>query len=309
MKSSFETFNPDSLDSFGIHAIERASNGILYQMQRSGIIGRLQAQFDIKIENNIDRPAFGSFQPPVTIELFNYINSFANSYNPALNPPYVPTAQTPAGFDLRKKPVNPIDTNKKIEDVISYIVAATPFTLYSNYFTSNGIYFDSEGNLIVQSYVTDPLNPIAFTQSGKVKISCRQCSYYSLLKSSAINPFIIEKIRMFYSNGNDPNNPHPIGRPGPQRQLDEDLNFIKKTFLGAVSENRISPRSYLRPTQYQAFIIDIPIERRIDGERGIWYTIHSPDINNNERVITVVMSMTLSRYYKHELKTLQKDEK
>lgn len=58
-------------------------------------------------------------------------------------------------------------------------------------------------------------------------------------------------------------------------QIDNDIIHTKRTFMGSQSTNRISPRTFFRPEQFQALIVDIPLGIFINAERGIEYTVNA----------------------------------
>ena len=67
-------------------------------------------------------------------------------------------------------------------------------------------------------------------------------------------PFRVVRLRYAYTSDN---------------QLDQEIIVYKQTIFGKYSENRISPRSYFDPNQYQSKVVDIPISFSIDAETGI----------------------------------------
>lgn len=111
------------------------------------------AQLDILIDNT-------GQAADQTVELFNYLRSCVNVYNPLI--------------DATKKPSTP--------DVAALTVIASPaMTAFDN----QSIFFDQNGNLILRGA----------TDVSQCKISCTQMPYRTLFESSGRNPFIIKNIR------------------------------------------------------------------------------------------------------------------
>lgn len=297
--SSFDWLDENCLDEFGYSRLaDHVSGGILYEMTKSGYAGRLQAQFDITITNKVQRGGWGSFQPPVTVELFNHNNSFIYAENKSYDNSNIITPAYPGGYDLSKKPFTPKTIRDQVANAVANSAPGNEFSDFGRIVDSNAVYVDNNGSVILNAY--RGINFITFDQIGQVTISCRQVPYIALLKSSALQPFWINKLRIFYNNGQS-----EVFTPAfPAKQVAEPLYLFSHTFLGKEKENILNPSSYKKPTQYQNYVIDVPISFQVDGESGIRYTIHSPDINVGELSNSVEFVMNLSRYYKHELKPL-----
>lgn len=106
--------------------------------------------------------------------------------------------------------------------------------------------FDKNGTLIIQGdkVVPDP----------NATIACKEISYNGFFNASATLPFTITFIRMTCVT--DP-------------QIDETINYIKKSFSGGVISNPVSPRSFFKPSQFQSFIIDITVSFDIGIDTGL----------------------------------------
>jgi hypothetical protein len=257
MQSTFENFNPSSLDSFGYARLKQAVKGIDYQNTRTGYIEKMTAQIDIKIENNIKENFVNGFDnKDVKIELFNPFRSIAFAAN--------------RGLSL-KTPVDAFDISLMESDGCGIL---------SN-LLNDKIFFDKEGNLIFTSRSYDNGN-------GFLKISCRQIPYVALIRSIGIQPFYIEKIRLSVLSVS---------------QTAQNFVHVYDSFLGSKHRNNISPLTYLAPSQYQNKIVDIPLSLKIDGERGLEYTMNGFENNNVNEIVT--LSIFISRYYKHTLKPIK----
>ncbi len=133
-------------------------------------------------------------------------------------------------------------------------------------FTINYIFFDRFGNLIFQP-----------REGEYVKISCKQCSYKALMISSQKNIFHVNKMRMGFSEA---------------QQIDNELTYITKTFLGFEKKNIFSPRAFFRPMQYQSLMVDMVCNFDIDGEKGFQYLINAKENNR------ITLNFFISKYFK-----------
>lgn len=106
--------------------------------------------------------------------------------------------------------------------------------------------FDKTGTLVIQG---DPTVP-----DPNATISCKEISYNGFWNASATLPFSITFIRMTCVT--DP-------------QIDETINYIKKSFSGGVVSNPTSPRSFFKPSQFRSFIIDITVSFDIGIDTGL----------------------------------------
>lgn len=246
-RSSFNSFDPDGFDlndDFDPDGFDNATGAPAQKLQH-GKVGKLQAQFDIIITSSLTNTG-------LNIELFQGFRSIQGAANPAVNV------------------MTPID-NDVIAAAISQAAGAvdTSATLLTN-----RVWVNTRGDLVF----SDPTTLI-----GRVTIRCRQVPYYALLKSSMVQPFKVEKLRMTVTTSN---------------QIDNDINHVSYTFLGSVKRNTISPRAYFRPDQFQSLIIDIPAAFRIDGEKGLEYFMNPKTGGNNE---VVTFNMFMSKYIKQAI--------
>ena len=70
-------------------------------------------------------------------------------------------------------------------------------------------------------------------------------------------------------------------------QIDNEIVHTKSSFLGSKSQNRISPRTFFRPEQFQSKIVDIPLTMLINAEHGIDYSLNAGE--------TVKWNVTIER--------------
>lgn len=131
--------------------------------------------------------------------------------------------------------------------------------------TANTCYWAENGDLIFDYQVGADI--------GTVIISCKQIPYRSLVAYAERGAFRIKKMRMKFTTAN---------------QINNDISWQSKTFLGATQTNTVSVSSYFRPDQYQGLLVDVPVPLRIDAEKGLFY-----QINANEAVL---INMFVSDY-------------
>lgn len=110
--------------------------------------------------------------------------------------------------------------------------------------TDGTVGFSSAGDAEIRGI---PANPVA-------KISCKEIAYNAFWAASGIIPFQVAYIR--FTCGTD-------------NQIDEVITWFQKSFSGGIQENRISPRAYFRPNQFQNRTIDITISFSIGIDSGI----------------------------------------
>lgn len=122
-----------------------------------------------------------------------------------------------------------------------------------------------EGLLRVQA---DGGGTVGFNQDGNLEIlgandadgtpkgiiSCDEISYASLFQASAIMKFQVAYIRM--TTTTDP-------------QIDKTITYFSKSFSGGIKENKISPRSYFRPNQFQSKTLDVTVSFNIEIDKGL----------------------------------------
>lgn len=124
--------------------------------------------------------------------------------------------------------------------------------------------YRTDGSLYVRGATND---------AAQLIVSCAQYSMQGLNEASAQGRgFKITRIRQTTTTDG---------------QIDNEIVWTKKTFLGAKSENRISPRTFFRPEQFQSKIVDIPVQLYINGERGLEYLVNAGE--------TVKWNITIQR--------------
>lgn len=139
------------------------------------------------------------------------------------------------------------------------------------------------GTIVLTAYATEfpPTTLVAYwglageliyaTANGSTSIQCEQISYRSLVRYSLANSFVIAKMRMKFSNS---------------LQINNNITYRRKNFLGAATTNNISVASYFRPDQFQSLIVDVPTNILITNEVGLFYNILAANTVNMSIFIT-----------------------
>lgn len=110
---------------------------------------------------------------------------------------------------------------------------------------------------------------IGYTELGLLKatgalaataltVDCPQYTYRALVKSSGRRPFRITGIRMTVTT---------------DTQIDQEIIHFTNNFLGAKSENTLTPRTFFQPNQFQSKIVDIACNFPIDDQKGLVYKL------------------------------------
>lgn len=107
--------------------------------------------------------------------------------------------------------------------------------------------FDQLGNMIIQG---DPTVPDA-----SLTVGCGETPYRSFFEASSIIPFQVAFIRMTCVT---------------DAQIDQQITWFQKTFAGGVTTNKISPRAYFKPNQFQNLTIDITALFPVGIDAGIY---------------------------------------
>ena len=58
-------------------------------------------------------------------------------------------------------------------------------------------------------------------------------------------------------------------------QLDQDINYTEKTFLGKNNTNTFTPRAFFKDAQFQSKQVTMTQPYIIDGERGLNFICNS----------------------------------
>jgi len=191
------------------------------------------------------------------IEMFNAQNTIAEFLNAQTNPTSEPAL---AGHVLAYR--NGAGTAQNTAVVYGQEVTQ------GGVGTGDVVYWNKNGDLV---YTYDAIG----YGTGNVTISCKQIPYRSLVKYSERGSFKISKMRMKFSTST---------------QINQDITWKQKTFLGSTKSNTVSVSSYFRPDQFQSLLVDVPVPLSIDAEKGLFYTVEA-----NE---TVLINMFISNYTK-----------
>lgn len=110
--------------------------------------------------------------------------------------------------------------------------------------------WDQNGNCVIYGSTT-AADPVA-------TIGCGEIAYRSFFEASSITPFKVAYIRYTCNT---------------QNQIDQQIAWFSKSYSGGTNENKISPRAYFRPNQYQSLTIDITVEFNINLESGLRHIV------------------------------------
>lgn len=115
--------------------------------------------------------------------------------------------------------------------------------------------YSSDGGVYVRGATND---------AAQLKVTCSQFPYAGLVEASGKGRgFMIVSIRMTTTTDG---------------QIDNEIVHTKSSFLGSKSQNRISPRNFFKPEQFQSKIVDIPIAMLINAEHGIEYLVNAGEV-------------------------------
>jgi hypothetical protein len=161
----------------------------------------------------------------------------------------------PSGEALTVELFNATNTfteKQNVQLVNSATVLLIPHTSFEGSALSRAgiVGFRSNGDLIL----TGASAAVACT------VNCPQLSYKSLLKESGRKGFKITAIRMTVVN---------------DAQISNEIVMFSKSFLGSSSRNSLSPRTSLRPDQFQTKIVDVPMDFLVNGNSGLEYKINA----------------------------------
>lgn len=107
--------------------------------------------------------------------------------------------------------------------------------------------FDQLGNLEIHG---DDAVPDAL-----VTVGCGETPYSAFFEASAIIPFQVAFIRMTCTS---------------DTQIDQQITWFQRTFSGAITTNKVSPRAYFKPNQFQNLTIDITAQFPVGIDAGIF---------------------------------------
>jgi len=111
--------------------------------------------------------------------------------------------------------------------------------------TGGCVGWNENGDLIIQG---------ANRAAAHGSISCGEIPYRSFFDASGITPFKVSFIRYTCSTAN---------------QIDKQITHFVKSYSGGTKENKISPRAYFKPSQFQDLTIDITVSFTIGIDSGL----------------------------------------
>lgn len=87
-----------------------------------------------------------------------------------------------------------------------------------------------------------------------LRVNCQQVAYGTLLAAISSDRFVLNNIRYTLSDATK------------LTQFDNNINLLRQTLFGKVSNDFVSPASFKKPDQFQNGIIDVPLKKGIDKE-------------------------------------------
>ena len=215
---------------------------------------------DANTRNTIKTVAFDSYD-----EDENYDDSYDDTYTGKPNPtkamsyPTSAWVKTSGYFVVRV--VNAIGAAQVVEIFNSLnngaFVTSTltptlnPFT-FSNRAVANAnstIVFAANGDAILTN-----------AAGAILTLSCSQIPYRTLLETLKFYRISIRETKMTFTN---------------EPQLDQDINYTEKTFLGKNNTNTFTPRAFFKDAQFQSKQVTMTQPYIIDGERGLNFICNS----------------------------------
>lgn len=130
--------------------------------------------------------------------------------------------------------------------------------------------------------------------TDNINITCNQVNYPTFLKAGLNATYRISNIRYTIADYSDANALSQFSCP---------FEVRTKSLFGKADQNPISITSFKKPEQYQAGIVDIPVEIWVDGETGIVVSM------TNLKVQTVTLSVFVERFNKQDRYDLTRNPK
>lgn len=112
--------------------------------------------------------------------------------------------------------------------------------------------FDKVGNLEIHGDDSVP--------DAVLTVGCGETPYASFFEASAIIPFQVAFIRMTCKT---------------DAQIDNQITWFQRTFSGGTTQNKISPRAYFKPNQFQNLTIDITAQFPVGIDAGIFVLVNA----------------------------------
>ena len=106
--------------------------------------------------------------------------------------------------------------------------------------------FDQNGTLVIEGDEA--------AADGRGTIGCGEISYNGLFQASGITPFTVSFIRYTVNT---------------TQQIDQQITYFTKSYSGGTTENKINPRAYFKPNQFQDLTLDITVMLGVDIQSGL----------------------------------------
>lgn len=117
--------------------------------------------------------------------------------------------------------------------------------------TGGTVGFDQNGNMEIHGNDAVP--------DALVTVGCGESPYRSFFEASAIIPFAVAFVRMTCTT---------------DAQIDNQITWFQRTFSGAITTNKVSPRAYFKPNQFQNLTLDITVQFPVGIDAGIYVLVN-----------------------------------
>ena len=189
------------------------------------------------------------------LELFNYNYSFVKIENPNQY------GALQAGDAWRH-----VDVRNSAGTGVAQLYVAGSILSNAGVGTADMVYWQPDGSLLMNFNVAN---------SDNVLISCNEVPYRLLWEATSKGAFTIGRIRMTFTTAN---------------QISQNFTKFYKNWLGKESRDSFAVSNFKSPDQFQSLIVDVPLNLRIDAQRGLYYTLlpAQAGVNNNVQLIIAV---------------------
>lgn len=218
---------------------------------------------DTLTKNRLKAAAFDSFDDEDETYDDTYDDTYTGKPNMSKNLPNNPSGNAwikTSGYFVVKI-VNAIGAAQVVELFNSLNNGAnviSPLTPTLNPFTFSNRAAANANSTIVFAANGDQI----YTAAGGaiLTISCNSIPYRTLLESLKFYRISIRETKMTFTN---------------EPQLDNDINYTEKTFLGKNNTNTFTPRAFFKDAQFQSKQVTMTQPYIIDGERGLNFNCNS----------------------------------
>lgn len=208
--------------------------------------------------------AFSTYDPRVDAGINKFDPRMTNGYNGADEGSNVQTA-----FPGQKMQINLILTNNAAStltfEMFNWLTSFIKVRNLAYTGVANYLYIPQDSYEGIQAIISDTDGTVGWTQTGDLAIrglpanpiatiGCTEAAYRSLFEASGITPFLVSYFRMTVAT---------------DAQISKTITWFQKTMAGGESVNKINPRSYFRPNQFQDLTLDVTVSFTIGIDSGL----------------------------------------